>query len=728
MSIPMRLYEVEVCAVLDSGAWRSVLPLLYYNSIHPDVRPPLQPSVVETLLGVGPGDVPVLGKAQIPVNIRYLGQYQVDVDFLVADIAGNEVILGHPFLIQAEAHLDFGKRHIILFSEEVPYYQTEASAKSHAVRIARTVVVDTGQECMVKGNVHPGAAARGEKQQHPDQQIYDNLQSGFAQRSHCSWALPIVMVYKKDGTYLLCIDYRALNDRTITDAYLLPRIQNTLDILSTARWFSTLDLASGHWQVELTPRARRAAAFCTRTGLFEWNVMPFGLCNALATFQRLMDRVLAGMRWETCLVYLDDIIELAKDVSGMLQRLGQVFYRLQQASLKVKPAKYCLFRREVAYLGHVVSEHGVATDPSKVQKVQMWPTPTSIQEVRRFIGLASYCRWFVKDFASIAEPLHTLTKKNAHFQWHAEHQAAFDKLKCRLTSAPVLGYPIDHGEMILDNDDSDTGIGAVLSQMQQGVERVLAYGSHERAATVAEVIASEWVCCYGIPQAVHSDQGCDFESEVFQGVCSLFGIDKTHKTPFQPQSDGQVERFNATLQKILASTAEHCHWDWDLMIPYAVMAYRATKHSATGFTPNFMMFGRELSEPVDLVAGLPPDPDNQPSAPEYVQQMLERLELAHLITREALRESVMRTKRQYDKNCCHTQYKTGDPVWYLIKGTRHIKNKVKKFLPSYEGPFFVLGQLDDLVYRIQKNPRSKMKVVHHDQLKHYCCREPLDNT
>uniref|UniRef100_A0A3B5QVZ8 Gypsy retrotransposon integrase-like protein 1 n=2 Tax=Xiphophorus TaxID=8082 RepID=A0A3B5QVZ8_XIPMA len=250
---------------------------------------------------------------------------------------------------------------------------------------------------------------------------------------------------------------------------------------------------------------------------------------------------------------------------------------------------------------------------------------------------------------------------------------------------------------------------------------------NERAVTVAGIVASEWVCRYGIPQALHSDQGRNFESEVFQGMCSLFGIDKTHTTPFRPQSDGQVERFNATLQKILATTAARCHWDWDLMIPYAVMAYRSTKHSATGFSPNFMMLGREVSEPVDLVAGLPPDSEHQLTAPEYVQQMRERLELAHQIAREALRDSVTRAKRQYDKNCCHTQYKIGDPVWYLIKGTRHVKNKVKKFLPSYEGPFFILGQLDDLVYRIQKNPRSKVKVVHHDQLKHYRSREPLDN-
>lgn len=191
------------------------------------------------------------------------------------------------------------------------------------------------------------------------------------------------MVRKKDGTYRLCVDYCALNDCTIKDAYPLPRIQDTLDTLSTAKWFSTLDLTSGYWQVELTPRARRAAAFCTRNGLFEWNVMPFGLCNAPATFQRLMDRVLAGLQWETCLVYLDDIIVLGCDVPEMLHRLDQVFDRLQYANLKLKPAKCCLFCRQVAYLGHIVSEQGVTTDPAKIQKVQEWPTPTSVQEVHQ---------------------------------------------------------------------------------------------------------------------------------------------------------------------------------------------------------------------------------------------------------------------------------------------------------------------------------------------------------
>ncbi|KAL7868066.1 hypothetical protein SRHO_G00094500 [Serrasalmus rhombeus] len=246
------------------------------------------------------------------------------------------------------------------------------------------------------------------------------------------------MVRKKDQTYRLCVDYRTLNERTVKDAYPLPCIQDTLDTLSTEKWFNTLDLVSGYWQVELTPGAHKA--FCSRKGLFEWNVMP--LCNAPATFQHLMDRVLAGMQWETCLVCLDDIIVLGRDVVEMLDQLGQVFTRLCQAKLKLKPFKYCLFCQQVVYLGHVISEHGISTDPQKILK-----------------------------------SLHALTRKYAHFRWTEDCQQAFVELNERLTSAPILGYLLDMGDLILDTDASDFGIGAVLSQVQDGEENVLAYGS-----------------------------------------------------------------------------------------------------------------------------------------------------------------------------------------------------------------------------------------------------------
>ncbi len=173
--------------------------------------------------------------------------------------------------------------------------------------------------------------------------------------------------------------------------------------------------------------------------------------------------------------------------------------------------------------------------------------------------------------------------------------------------------------------------------------------SNDQAVTVAQVIVTEWVCRYGAPLTLHSDQGTNFESEVIQTMCELLDIDKTRTTPFRPQSDGQVERFNATLQKILATTSERCHWEWDLMVPFAVMAYRATKHSSTGFTQNMMLFGREITEPIDLVAGKPPNDTLIQAFPKYMVQMRERLELAHQVARHALGQSVERAKKQYDK-------------------------------------------------------------------------------
>ena len=1262
MCAEIRIHGLKLCALLDSGARRNVLPLHHFNSIPHAVRPRIQPSIARVLQGIGPGGLEVLGEVTIPV--RTAGQ-ATDVNFIVADTADStEVILGHPFLKQARACLDYGRQEITLFGEKVPNCSICPEPEARLVRVARRTILEPGREYVVPGTarvrptpggdlmlspiksfvarhrvlvarvvVHaarrslnipirvfnPGAipvtlkkgAVAGvlqpaevlevveprplkasavpepinlvsasipphlqvlyaesceslsegdrcrlanllqsygdvfstgptdlgrtslvrhdilttpgppvkqpprrmarDKQMAADQQVQQSLETGVAQTSNSSWAAPIVMVRKKDKSPRLCVDYRPLNERTIKDAYPLPRIQDTLDTLSTAKYFSTLDLTSGYWQVEMTPRARKAAAFCTRKGLFEWNVMPFGLCNAPATFQRLMDRVLVGLQWDTCLVYLDDVIVLGRDITQMLERLGQVFTRLREANLKLKPSKCCLFREEVSYLGHVVSARGIATDPQKVQKVNEWPTPQNVSEVRQFVGLASYYRRFVEDFATIARPLHELTKKYARFSWTPECQEAFEELKARLTSAPVLAYPLDSGELFLDTDASDWGIGGILSQVQGGEERVLAYGSrrmspteqnycttrrellavveftahfrqyllgrsftvrtdhsslrwltrlrepegqlarwleklaeydfqvlhrpgrhhqnadalsrrpcrascpcavpeirpskdrfqdkevqcdliaspatvgfnitplekplvgvvglagscehnqasppellavgvtitsdndsdhvlshpsihrvsespqadlfsgwtldqlriaqmadpdigpvskwteeggsppsgaeiapcspatkaywaqrkrfyqsdgvvlrkfycsegrvlytqillpkvyrasvmeqmhdgpvgghfgvertlariktryfwynmkddvtlwcltctscaakarpkktpraamgtvkvgspmervavdlmgplaetdrgnrfilvvqdyfskwvdaypvpNEQAATVAEKIASEWVCRYGAPHSLHSDQGTNFESAVFQEMCKLLGIEKTRTTSFHPQSDGQVERFNATLQKILATTAERCHWEWDVMIPYAVMAYRATKHSSTGLSPNMMLFGRETTEPIDLVAGQPPDCHNVTTPPQYVVQLRERLEHSHKLAREALGKSTERAKRQYDKNICQVQYQVGDAVWYLIKGTKRVKNKVRKFLPSYEGPYFVVGVLDDLVYRIQKSPRAKAKVVHHDKLKPYHPRTPLENS
>ncbi|XP_077947562.1 uncharacterized protein LOC144388873 isoform X2 [Gasterosteus aculeatus] len=316
-------------------------------------------------------------------------------------------------------------------------------------------------------------------------------------RESCSpYASPIVLVKKKDGSLRMCVDYRQLNSKTRRDAFPLPRIEESLDALAGARWFSTMDLASGYNQVPVAKKDRAKTAFCTPFGLFEFNRMPFGLCNAPGTFQRLMERIFGAQHFQTLLLYLDDVIVFSSTVDEHLKRLDAVLSRLQQEKLKVKFEKCCFFRTEVNYLGHVITEDGVATDPGKLSAVANWPRPTNATELRSFLGFCSYYRRFVEGFAKIAAPLHRLvanmidarTKKASRKiigeLWTEQCEKSFQDLKSRLISAPVLAYADFSLPFILEVDASLSGLGAVLSQEQDGKVRPVAYAS--RTLTPAE--------------------------------------------------------------------------------------------------------------------------------------------------------------------------------------------------------------------------------------------------
>ncbi|GFT56609.1 hypothetical protein TNCV_1313421 [Trichonephila clavipes] len=249
-------------------------------------------------------------------------------------------------------------------------------------------------------------------------------------------------------------------------------------------FFSSMDLRSGYWQIEIDEADREKTAFITPEGLYEFKVMPFGLCNAPATFERMMDNLLRHFKWTMCLCYLDDIIVFSETFEDHLIRLRLVLKCLQEAGLKLN-SKKCLFAaQEVKILGHLVSSNGVRPDPDKIKAVRNFPTPKNIHDIRSFLGLCSYFRRFIKGFCYLAEPLQSLLKSGVEFHWGPEEVEAFNSLKKALTSDPVLGMYDERASTEIHTDASGYGIGAVLVQIQNNVEKVIAYAS--RTLTKAE--------------------------------------------------------------------------------------------------------------------------------------------------------------------------------------------------------------------------------------------------
>lgn len=233
--------------------------------------------------------------------------------------------------------------------------------------------------------------------------------------------------------------------------------------------FSTLDLTAGYHQVRVKAEDIPKTAFVTKYGHFEYKTMPFGLTNAPGTFQRVMEMALNGLQWDICLIYLDDIVIFSRTFEEHISRLSQVVQRIEEAGLKLKPEKCNLFQDEVVFLGHRVTKEGVLPDKQNVEKILNWARPNNVTEVRQFLGTASYYRRFIKGFSAIAKPLTELTQKNHSFHWTDQCDKAFLQLKKILTGPDIMGYPDSkQGHFVLDTDACGVGIGAVLSQIQDG--------------------------------------------------------------------------------------------------------------------------------------------------------------------------------------------------------------------------------------------------------------------
>ena len=334
--------------------------------------------------------------------------------------------------------------------------------------------IDTGDSKPIKNRARRTPFGLREEARKEEEKMKE---MGIIEPSSSPWASPVVLVRKKDQSIRYCVDYRNLNDVTAKDSFPLPNMQDCLESLANAKIFSSMDLASGYWQVGLTEEAKEKTSFYgVGGGLWRFNVMPFGLCNAPATFERLMEKVLGSLQWQTCLCYIDDVLCYSPTVSQHLVDLEAIFAKIEKSGMTLKPKKCHFFKKKVKFLGHEVSADGISTDPEKVDKIVNCPPPNDIHELRSIVGLGTYYKKFIPDYSDMMKPLTCLTEKTP-FRWGVEQAKAFESLKSALTSAPILAYPREHGMFILDTDASNVGLGCVLSQIQDGEERVIAYGS-----------------------------------------------------------------------------------------------------------------------------------------------------------------------------------------------------------------------------------------------------------
>ncbi|KAK8931451.1 hypothetical protein KSP39_PZI016502 [Platanthera zijinensis] len=289
------------------------------------------------------------------------------------------------------------------------------------------------------------------------------------------WSAPVLFVKKKDGSLRLCIDYRELNKLTVKNKYPIPRIDDLFDQLVGASTFSKLDLRSGYHQLRIRDADIQKTAFSTRYGHFEFVVMSFGLTNAPSVFMDLMNRVFREYLDRFVIVFIDDILVFSKSAEDHAAHLRIVLSTLRKNQLFAKFSKCEFWLSEIAFLGHIISQKGVSVDPKKIEAIKSWPRPTTVSEVRSFLGLAGYYRRFIRDFSKIALPLTSLTRKGKGLDWTVECELAFENLKSRLMTAPVLSLPSGPDGFQIYSDASGQGLGCVL--MQHG--KVVAYASRQ---------------------------------------------------------------------------------------------------------------------------------------------------------------------------------------------------------------------------------------------------------
>lgn len=829
-----------------------------------------------------------------------------------------------------------------------------------------------------------------------NKQVSEMLANDIIQNSKSPWNFPLIVVPKKSADnkkkWRLVIDFRKLNEITVGEVFPIPQISEILDQLGAAKYFSTLDLATGYHQVFLKEEDRSKTAFSTTQGHFEFKRMPFGLKNAPATFQRLMNNVISGLTSIQSFVYLDDVVVYGYDLLDHNRKLKEVFDCFRQYNLKLQPSKCHFLKSELVYLGHLITDSGIHPDPQKLTAIQNYPVPRNAKEIKSFIGLAGYYRKFIDGFATLAKPLNSLLKKNTKFVWNAMCDNSFRKLKNLLMTPPILQYPNFEKEFSITCDASNIAIGAVLSQPgennedlpisfasrtlnsaethysavqrevlaivwavkffrpyiygrcfkiitdhrpltwlysisnpasrlirwkveldeydykivykpgksnqnadalsrikfpsknkttqeflpskpnlsfissnlftrslpdlskpewstnispknikcdelfvvtrskanqlqtnsdsevdsvlpniieltdddeinkvleefhnstlggHQGIsrtyDRIKSYYKfsnmfdrikqyvkncpscqknkscrntkmpmkltttsekplekifldivgplpvsmnnnkyiltlqddltkysiampipNQEAITISKVFVENFICKFGSPDFILTDQGTNFMSDVFKEMCKLLKIKKLQTTAYHPQTNGALERSHRTLTEYLRTYVDGDQSNWDTYLPYAMFCYNSTPHSSTNIMPFELLHGFKPTIPTSLKS----NPQIYYNYDDYLFELKNRFNNSYQIAKDKLISSKEKSKTYYDRNCNVVKFNTGDNV--LVKN----ETQKNKFEPLWHGPYEIIEIISNENSKLKMG--RKLKIIHNNRLK-----------
>ncbi|KAA0047134.1 Retrovirus-related Pol polyprotein from transposon 297 family [Cucumis melo var. makuwa] len=587
------------------------------------------------------------------------------------------------------------------------------------------------------------------------------------------WGAPVLFVKKKDGSMRLCIDYRELNKVTVKNRYPLPWIDDMFDQLQGATVFSKIDLRSGYHQLRIRDGDIPKTAFRSRYGHYEFVVMSFGLTNAPAVFMDLMNRVFKDFLDLFVIVFIDDILIYSKTEAEHEEHMHQVLETIRANKLYAKFSKCELWLRKVTFLGHVVSSEGVSVDPAKIEAVTNWPRPSTVSEIRSFLGLAGYYRRFVEDFSRIASPLTQLTKKGIPFVWSPACESSFQELKQNLVTAPVLTVPDGSGNFVIYSDASKKGLGCVL--MQQGLKECLLVEGHEEGSgrlcqqvlgvpagwkwesvsmdfitglpktlkgyTVIWVVvdrltksahfvpgkstytASKWgqlymteiVRLHGVPVSIISDRDARFTSKFWKGLQLVLGTKLDFSTAFHPPTDGQIERLNQILEDMLRACVLEFSGSWDSHLHLMEFAYNNSYQATIGKAPFEALYGKCCRSPVCWgEVG-----EQRMLGSELVQTTNVAIQKirARMLTAQSRQKSYADVRRK------DLEFEVGDMVFLKVAPMKGVLRFAKKgkLSPRFVGPFEILERIGPVAYRLALPPSlvAVHDVFHISMLRKY---------